>query len=462
MTAKAAIAAWDSCPCCENKGTKTCSECRDIAYCSAKCQKADWKYHKHLCKSVKSFQQPPAPNMRRCVYFAADGEKPVFKWMPMKGDIDWQYISTKTDADLRESYHPEHIFLKIRTNQLLAGNIVLQYDDEFDRKYARPNSAIIAATNGRAPFVWKGPIIASTGESVRERNGDLCRVHDFSMSQYSALISYLVFFDPYKNKTELTKLYHDLKTPVVQAIRMLPARNGASDTMTPVNISTSHPVFYANMIKANPIMAGYLKSKGVPGEISDISVVCSYPLLLYHSNTLTDGDGQLIDMPMIAWKYPTPPGWQQTVGYTSMAYMFCSMDKDAGKFGLLLLRWTHYNSDVLLVREDEQPLDQDTAAAFLAFCQYHVGPFVDWALEAGKAGRVDQSPRIKTALAEVTPAKWASYKIQYNKMLIGSADVTAEKVGDETRMGLAKADVGKVVTRFLGDQVLDLAGLSFD
>jgi hypothetical protein len=41
------------CNCCEKKGTNVklnaCSQCRSVFYCSAACQKQDWKQHKQAC-----------------------------------------------------------------------------------------------------------------------------------------------------------------------------------------------------------------------------------------------------------------------------------------------------------------------------------------------------------------------------------------------------------------------------
>ena len=35
---------------CLNKATKLCGNCKIVSYCSAECQKADWKLHKQACK----------------------------------------------------------------------------------------------------------------------------------------------------------------------------------------------------------------------------------------------------------------------------------------------------------------------------------------------------------------------------------------------------------------------------
>ena len=36
----------------ENNKPKLCSGCKLVRYCSAKCQKADWKEHKRACKLI--------------------------------------------------------------------------------------------------------------------------------------------------------------------------------------------------------------------------------------------------------------------------------------------------------------------------------------------------------------------------------------------------------------------------
>lgn len=52
----------------------------DPKYCSPECQRTDWAVHKLLCASLKNFATPPAPNMRRAIYFKHDSEKPVYRW----------------------------------------------------------------------------------------------------------------------------------------------------------------------------------------------------------------------------------------------------------------------------------------------------------------------------------------------------------------------------------------------
>ena len=43
---------------CQNDGTKICSICKTVHYCSAECQKKDWKEHRILCNDATGILQP--------------------------------------------------------------------------------------------------------------------------------------------------------------------------------------------------------------------------------------------------------------------------------------------------------------------------------------------------------------------------------------------------------------------
>lgn len=48
-------------PGCLQRGTSRCSTCLKEAYCNSDCQKADWKAHKLICKTVKRFSNQLQP-----------------------------------------------------------------------------------------------------------------------------------------------------------------------------------------------------------------------------------------------------------------------------------------------------------------------------------------------------------------------------------------------------------------
>ena len=46
--------AFPLCPCCSQSASMVCSVCREISYCSRKCQVADWKRHYQVCKMCET------------------------------------------------------------------------------------------------------------------------------------------------------------------------------------------------------------------------------------------------------------------------------------------------------------------------------------------------------------------------------------------------------------------------
>ncbi|KAF2490834.1 hypothetical protein BU16DRAFT_543134 [Lophium mytilinum] len=50
------------CPtCCKVKPLRACTGCKRIAYCSTKCQRADWSRHKHYCCSARAGEKENVP-----------------------------------------------------------------------------------------------------------------------------------------------------------------------------------------------------------------------------------------------------------------------------------------------------------------------------------------------------------------------------------------------------------------
>eukprot|EP01084_Bolivina_argentea_P248527 415742_1 len=47
-----------TCHTCQQEGVSSlCSRCKCTYYCNIKCQRADWKYHKKICKSLAQKRQ---------------------------------------------------------------------------------------------------------------------------------------------------------------------------------------------------------------------------------------------------------------------------------------------------------------------------------------------------------------------------------------------------------------------
>ncbi|KAF7198526.1 Protein CBFA2T1 [Pseudocercospora fuligena] len=413
-----------TCPCCGDEATKTCSGCRDIRYCSAACQKSDWKIHKHLCKSLGQFPERPRKDMRRAIYFPPDGDKPVFTWLETYPGIGCAHVETEGIIDFGRSKGSISIPLNVRTMRPLSKRIELHYDDEFNFNYDCQNPALRTACNDVIRVSWRGPLLAYTGATSAE-TGDIMSVEDFPMHQYSALMAYLIKLNECSHES-LNTFYRQLVAKKIQAARIVEAakRLPGRPVFEGVEINEDHPAYLVKYGR----LAKVIGRGAEPGEISPIS--------------------QRIGMPLVAWKYPTlkMPSTQNKQGNEEVTAMFINIDTNEDQFGFAPLDWNGPKvADVLLTRGDQKTLDPDTAAAFAAYCHYHILPFVERALVKGSATK----QYINRALEEVTPEKWALFQEQWQKLQAKSAEVGDTLVAGKPRMGLTLADYRSVVARFL-------------
>jgi hypothetical protein len=73
------------CTMCDRVGTKLCSGCKAIHYCSTACQKMDWPIHKIICKDYIQFLQArPGPDHHSAIYFNPSEAQPQFIWLPFE------------------------------------------------------------------------------------------------------------------------------------------------------------------------------------------------------------------------------------------------------------------------------------------------------------------------------------------------------------------------------------------
>jgi hypothetical protein len=64
---------------CGDLTTKRCGNCKDACYCSKKCQKQDWFFHRKLCQSWCELEKRPSKDHYRGIFFPVDGP-PRFIW----------------------------------------------------------------------------------------------------------------------------------------------------------------------------------------------------------------------------------------------------------------------------------------------------------------------------------------------------------------------------------------------
>lgn len=107
-------------------------------------------------------------------------------------------------------------------------------------------------------------MFAFTGPS--DGQGCIAKVQDFTLSQYSAMITFLVAYSP-ATRGQIAEITRDLTEPKIGAVKVTPASNGGADIMQNLEISKLHPTFIW------PMAADMFSLVGVPANISCISAV---------------------------------------------------------------------------------------------------------------------------------------------------------------------------------------------
>ncbi|KAK3699732.1 hypothetical protein LTR37_016337 [Vermiconidia calcicola] len=341
------------CPCCTEDGRLTCAGCKNIKYCSAECQQADWPSHKLLCKTFKDFQERPGPNMCRVIALLPDETKPRFMWCPVKYGEGFGGIESYEVMQTREVTTSE-IFYNTFTRKPGRCAPILAYDDEYLRKYRTPNKSVDKATSTRQGHLWKGPLLAYGGIMYPFPN--TCEVEtvvDLDTRSFSDVVAFLV---NYNNQDPAHKLrISERKVLAVKANCAGEQRRSGVPPFVQVEVPAFHPIIESDT------------------GLSSISAKVGMPLL-----TARYDDGRKFE--------GGEAGDTNNQGITFM-HLECDpnveSDVTKGKLGFRWapVSWQNAVGNVLIVSRDRQPLKVDTAAAFAAYCQHHLGPLFE---EAGE------------------------------------------------------------------------------
>ncbi len=96
---------WELYICASEPGSRACTGCRNMHYCSLECQEADWHVesntnlschssdvcvsrhaHKHFCSAFKNFTTPPNEQVARVIMLPETSKMPYSIWLPITGD----------------------------------------------------------------------------------------------------------------------------------------------------------------------------------------------------------------------------------------------------------------------------------------------------------------------------------------------------------------------------------------
>lgn len=142
------------CANCYQPGAKTCSGCKNILYCSAKYQKADWSVHKIVCRPYATeFAERPIPEARRALYFPPDELEPRFVWV--KDTVPPEYgtlmLGQGALVETTGIYHYPW------TDEKIPGYMYVQCCTDLMFQGREPNHSIVNVVKGKTDFNPIGP-----------------------------------------------------------------------------------------------------------------------------------------------------------------------------------------------------------------------------------------------------------------------------------------------------------------
>jgi hypothetical protein len=445
-----------TCPRCTVAGTKICGGCRNIKYCSAECQQADWPTHKVLCSTFKDFTQRPSPNKRRIIAFLPGETKPRFIWATAVGDLYYHTIDAMSIFPTEEPYHEKiTIHHNAWTNTGLGYRIKMCFIGYARDHYPGPNKAVVTATDqlSLSGFGFPGPVFAYCGRlgdswSDAETEHESVTSDDMDMRTYAHLVAYLTYY--------WNEGFEILQGPKVACVKV--ACNGDRKNGVPshqiVHVPRSHPLFLG---------------KGVLSKISKVS------LSLCRQNKSKTGSANMvlqgIQEPLITWKCPTS---QSPLTNQQITFMHLSCDPDAEldpqNHGSSSFGWAPmlFQSNVgtqlvarvanrknLLAGASNKHLSVETVQAFGDFCQWHLAPYMQKYGEEGgdDAAAPDSVKPSAHVLSQITNVKWTEYLSQWKAEkedvtaveAHGKRAYTSEKANSGLeRMGLTEEDSDRI------------------
>jgi hypothetical protein len=174
------------CTFCTDAASNVCNGCKNIRYCSASCQTADWPIHKLVCKKFKDFAESPTLRNIRTVFFPEDAPRPRFVWLRLKHRPDGTMDTTNLMSELalagvQLTDHPHD--LRVSNKRFLT----------FDGILRRVIDPIIVVSN------------LDNNDEMRSTTGEPSRSIKTVDNELSAFIPGHLLFIGYKNRNLDTK-----------------------------------------------------------------------------------------------------------------------------------------------------------------------------------------------------------------------------------------------------------------
>ncbi|KAI7462809.1 hypothetical protein KC357_g8393 [Hortaea werneckii] len=249
---------------------------------------------------------------------------------------------------------------------------------EVENKISPLNEAIANATDHRATYPWRGPIVAFCGRPDTGPDADIVEVYDMDMEAYSHVIAHLI---DYENDTSA---YLSSVGPKVQAVKVLcdgELKMGMGERFRSIKVPRCHPMV-----------------RTPDSELSQIS--------------------QRIGMPLVFARYPVDENTDAENRFVTV--MLSSLEKrgqlhqampddDELDFGFTRDYWAHDVGSVLAFHEDlVTPLDPKTLRQFAEFCDHLAHRFLRRTHE-GHDEAEEGVLTVEEALSQITKEKWEEF-----------------------------------------------------
>ncbi|KAI7266150.1 hypothetical protein KC345_g8266 [Hortaea werneckii] len=240
------------------------------------------------------------------------------------------------------------------------------------------NEAIANATDHRATYPWRGPIVAFCGRPDAGPDADIVEVYDMDMEAYSHVIAHLI---DYENSTTA---YISSVGPKIHGVKVLcdsELKMDMGERFRSVKVPRCHPMV-----------------RTPDSELSQIS--------------------QRIGMPLVFARYPVDENTDAENRFVTL--MLSSLEKrsqleqvipddDELDFGFTRDYWAHDVGSVLAFHEDlVTPLDPKTLRHFAEFCDHVAHRFLRRTHE-GHDEDEEGVLTVEEALSQITKEGWEEF-----------------------------------------------------
>lgn len=348
-------------------------------YCSAECQEADRETHLLLCEPLSWFQTRPEEDRRRAIFFPVDASCPSFVWVRYGWVEDHGCDDVDYDFLLRDR-KPQQLIRPVDTcrkrfekNEVQGRELRTPIELVWRRdllKDGLQNKSITEATNNLMGADWKGPVVAF---GTPRHDPDSPHCEDLQMTDFRDIVDNIA---AYGNGDKTDQVKHRGGKDMGVKVAVI----GEETLLCEVLVPRRHPVF------------------ALPST-SDVPRLLGFPLLMRRCR------------PHPVWR----DAESTTPNSPNLAAKILNIVADAGslEWGSIATSWQGVGGSVLVVRQDEKPLQALDLQILCDFCRYVVAPLLKQSL---------QVRNIREAiLRTITEARFNKYYDEYSLYTVPSA-----------------------------------------